>query len=600
MCGIYVTNITSSKEEVKNKIERIQFRGPNYTGIKKVDNLTFAHLRLAILDLDERSNQPMEIDEFTIVFNGEIYNFEELRKKLELKGHKFLTTGDTEVLLRGYIEWGKNVIDKANGMFSLVIYNSITKQLFCSRDRLGVKPFYYYWKDGVFEICSQLAPLKNGKKINNDAISIYLECAYIPSPFSIYEDVYKLPPGYNLEIDMLSGTQNIYSYWDLQKVDKTNLNYEDSKNKLHELLKDAVKIRLKSDVPYGTFLSGGVDSALISSIASKTSPIKIKTFTIGFENPLYDESKVAKQFSEIIDSDHTEVICKPKDFYEMLPTLLEVYDEPFADSSALPSLLLNKITKKYVTMALSGDGGDESFLGYNHFDAIVKYKKIFLVPLFFRKIISHLLGLTGKSNKISSIRRLLEVKDKNAFIEGTFIGYNSLLKNRKLGWMNHYRGYRTSSTDILQKTADLNIKLWLENDSNVKVDRASMASSVEVRSPLLDYRIIEFARELPISYRYNNGRKKHILKEILKEYIPEEVFNQPKKGFSIPIGHWIRDELKEEFSQSFSDNLLNKIPNLDISKFKKMYEDHLLGKGEYSSYIWRVYILSKWLQKNDI
>ena len=597
MCGIYITNIPFAEQEIKTKLEAIQFRGPDYTGIQKIDDIIMGHLRLSILDLDVRSHQPMGFENFTIVFNGEIYNFEEIKNDLIALGYAFQTTGDTEVLLKGYKEWGTEIVAKLNGMFAFAIYNSVTKKVFCARDRFGVKPFYYSWIEGRFEICSQLRAISQNKVINEEAVAMFLDCTYIPSPYTIYQDVYKLPPGNVLEIDLNTNQLVIQEFWNLQEVTTSSLSYEEAKKQVHDLLTDAVKLRLQADVPFGSFLSGGIDSALVSSIAAKISKEPVKTFSIGFEDPKYDESKIAAEYSKIIRSNHTEIICKPEDILEMLPKLIEVYDEPFGDSSALPSLLLNKVTKQYVTMALSGDGGDESFLGYNHFDWVAKFKHLIKVPFGMRIIASKMLWSNVLKSKTEPIRRILNIKSKNEFIAGIFVGYNSIVKNRNLDWLSNYSGYKFWSKDLFQSTADLNIKLWLENDSNVKVDRASMAYSVEVRSPFLDYRIIEFARTLPVSYRYQKGRKKRILRDILKEYIPEEIFDQPKRGFAVPIGQWIRKELKEEFVSNLSEDFLNQVPNLNAPKFKKMFEDHLQQKADYSSYIWRVYVLSKWYQE---
>jgi asparagine synthase (glutamine-hydrolysing) len=324
---------------------------------------------------------------------------------------------------------------------------------------------------------------------------------------------------------------------------------------------------------------------------------KIKTFSIGFDDLKYDESKVAKKYAEILDTQHTETICSPKDVMEMISKFVEVYDEPFADSSALPSLLLNKVTKQHVTMALSGDGGDESFLGYNHFDWVSKFNLLVKVPYFIRYISSFLIFPIMFKHRTDPIKTILRTRDVDRFIEMIFLGFNTLLKKRDFNWLSNYPEFNKLSSNNFQKTADLNIKLWLENDSNVKVDRASMAYSVEIRSPFLDYRIIEFARSLPVSYRYKKGVKKRILRDILKKYIPEDVFNHPKKGFSIPIAHWIRHELKEEFIENLNDGFLNKIPNFNIEKFKDMFEKHLSGHYDYSLYIWRVYVLSKWYKE---
>ena len=597
MCGIYITTKQLGTEDAKRKIESMRFRGPDYTGIHQFSNIVLGHLRLSIIDLDARSNQPMKFGDLLIVFNGEIYNFLSIKKELEDLGHVFMTTSDTEVLLHGYKEWGEDIVPRLNGMFAFTIYDAEKQTLFCSRDRLGVKPFFYYWKEGVLEICSQLRPIADGKKINPAAISMYLDCTYIPSPFTIYEDVHKLPPGNNLYIDLKSGTLKVKEYWNLSTVNTSTISYEEAKEQVHNLLKDAVKIRLNADVPFGSFLSGGIDSALVSAIASKISPTKVKTFSIGFEDPRYDESKIAAQYAKILETEHTETICKPEHILEMIPKLIEVYDEPFGDSSALPSLLLNKVTKRYVTMALSGDGGDESFMGYLYFDWVKNFQKLIKIPYPIRKIISYTLIGNILGPRTYSLRKILRTPSGDDFIAGVFIGYNSLLNKPNLSWLSHYHKAFSWARNLFQRAADVNIKLWLENDSNVKVDRASMAFSVEVRSPFLDYRLIEYARKLPIFYRYGNGIKKKILKDILKEYIPEEVFNQPKRGFAVPIGSWIRNELKEEFITNLSDGFLNQVPNLNVKKFKKMYSDHLEGKHDYASYIWRVYVLSKWYQE---
>lgn len=598
MCGIYITNIPFEKSEVITKLKSIEFRGPDNLGYKQIDDISLGHLRLSILDLEERSNQPMTFENFHIVFNGEIYNFLDIKKELIDLGYQFKTKSDTEVLLFGYREWGAAIVPKLNGMFAFSIFDTVSNKIFSARDRVGVKPFYYFWKEGKFEICSQLRPLINpSSEISKEAISIYLDCGYVPSPFSILKDVFKLPPGNTMTVDLNTQTIELSEYWNLTPAVVREISYDEAKKKLHELLIDAVKVRLQSDVSIGTFLSGGIDSALVSSIASKLSTNKINTFTIGFEDPKFDESKVAAEFASIIGSNHVETICKSEDALKMLEKLVEVYDEPFADSSALPSLLLNSVTKSHVTVALSGDGGDESFLGYNHFDALKKFNKIAYIPFFLRKFASLFYNENLTKIQPATINSLLKTKSSDDYSWGIFTGFDSLKKKQNTNWSKLYSNFRTSSTNCFQRIADLNIKLWLENDSNVKVDRASMAYSVEVRSPFLDYRIIEFARTLPVSYRYQEGIKKKILKDILAEYIPEKVFNQPKRGFSIPLHQWIRKELKEEILLELSDDFLNKVPNLNVSKFKRQLKLHLENKTDYTFNIWKLFVLAKWYKE---
>lgn len=598
MCGIYLTNIPFSKKEVRQKLEKIEYRGPDNLAVIQKDTISLGHLRLSILDLKERSNQPFAFEYLSLVYNGEIYNFKEVRDSLVKEGYTFETTSDTEVLLKGFHAWGKQVLDHINGMFSFAIYNEKNNSVFIARDRLGVKPLYYSWSKGSLELCSQIRPLKSGN-LNQEAISIYLQTGYIPSPFSIYEGINKFPPGQYAIFDLENDQMEIHSYWDLKEIKESKATYEDAKEELHTLLIDAVKIRLQSDVPYGSFLSGGIDSALVSSIANFIQKGKLKTFTIGFEGKEFDESKVAEKFASIIKSDHHLIPCSQEELPGLMDTFFKAYDEPFADSSAIPSLLLNKKAKEYVTVALSGDGGDENFLGYNHFEWARKVYFLFLMPLFFRRFVSLLIPFKLIGKRGSSLKNIFLMKNFDEFIVSVFTGFDTLLLKDKKQWMSHYRKYLFLSKNKLQKVADLNLKLWLENNSNVKVDRASMAFSVEVRSPFLDYRIVEFARSLPVRYRLNGRTRKRILRDILLEYIPEEVFDLPKKGFSIPLEDWIRGAMKEEFSLYLSDDKLKNIKHLDTSKIQKLFDLHLTKDIDYSSYLWRVYVLSKWIHLNN-
>jgi len=593
-----MTNISYQEAQVQKKLESISFRGPDNLGIKRLNSVLLGHLRLSVIDIDERSNQPFVIDNLSITFNGEIYNYKDIRKELIILGYSFHTESDTEVLLLGYKEWGSQILDRLNGMFSFCIYDENSDKIFCARDRIGVKPFFYYWKNGKFEISSQLRPLINSSsRICDKSVSIYLDSGYIPSPHSIIEDVYKLPPGNYLEIDNKTQTLKIKEYWNLKPVEIKDITYEDAKDHLHTLLTDAVRIRLQSDVPLGTFLSGGIDSALVSSIASKISKEQVNTFTIGFEDPNYDESKVAAQYAKIIGTNHTETICGPNEVLLMLPKLIKVFDEPFSDSSALPSLLLSSITKKHVTVSLSGDGGDESFFGYSYYDLIKKFKKIGFLPYFFRKILSKIKWSKILGGRPETIKEIFRSKDSLDLYKRRISGFDTLQLKKDHEWKNSYDKYKKFSTSAFQQVADLCIKLWLENDSCTKVDRSSMAYSLEIRSPFLDYRIIEFARTLPVNYRYRNGIKKKMLKDILNEYIPEKVFNQPKRGFAIPLHKWIRNDLKKEILSELSDEFLKKVPNLDVQKFKVKLSDHMDDKYNYHTEIWRVYLLAKWYKE---
>ncbi len=602
MCGIYITNLGYSKSQILEKIERIKFRGPDNKGFKKINNISIAHLRLSIIDLDIRSNQPFEYNGYYLSYNGEIYNYKEVRKKLIDLGYSFDTLSDTEVLIKAYDYWGSNMVVELNGMFAFAIYDSTKEIIFCARDRLGVKPFYYYYDKGRFEISSQISTIKKEEhEIDMNAIDAYLRTGYVPSPLSIYKEIKKLPPGYTLTIDIKSKKINLDRYWNLSKPNYKNLNYKESLTKIKAILEDSVKIRLNSDVPVGTFLSGGIDSALVSSIASKFSKTPIKTFTVGFKENDFDESKIALKYSKILGSDHKEFICSQDDLLNLVPKLIETYDEPFSDPSAIPSLLLSSKVKEDITVVLSGDGGDESFFGYNHFYFSRLIKVLFMLPFSLRKICSLPLPirliaiLSGKESK--NIKEILMLKSFKEYQKRIFISTPPYIEKKKNKWLSNYLKF---SNNIYQQIADLNIKLWLENDSNVKVDRASMAYSLEVRSPFLDYRLVELARDVPIKYRYSKNKRKQILKDILDEYIPSHIYNNPKKGFSIPLNQWTRGKLKKDLLRKLSKKNLSNIPGLNHNIFLELMRKHYSDKIDFSLEIWRMYILISWYQQNTV
>lgn len=598
MCGIYLTNHSFSEQAIRKKLDNIQYRGPDYQGYKEANLLKLGHNRLSIIDLDPRSHQPMQIQGYSLVFNGEIYNYKAVKRQLEDEGVMFNTASDTEVLLKGYIAWREKILDHINGMFAFAIYNEKDNQVFVARDRLGVKPLYYNWNKGKLELASQLSPLTSNGDLDDESIRMYLSTGYIPSPKSIYKDIRKLPAGSFARFDLNQLTKSITSYWELEDVKTKNIPYHQAKQELKALLQDAVKIRLQSDVAYGSFLSGGIDSALVSSMANEALSEPLKTFTIGFEERKYDESNIAQQFADHIGTDHRITMCKSTDLLTLLDDFFKVYDEPFADPSALPSLLLNKVTKPLATVVLSGDGGDESFLGYNHFQWLKQVSLIYQIPYVVRIIIQKLFPFNWLAKRGESIKNIMGYNSLSKFIQHIFTGFDLITLDNTQSWFTPYKKYLQMATAPLQKAADLNIRLWLEGDSNVKVDRASMAYSVEVRSPFLDYRVVEYARNLPIDYRFKDKIRKRILRDILAEYIPEKIFDQPKKGFAVPLASWIRKELKEEITIYLKPEKLNAISCLDHQKMYQLIQKHFSEKADYSSYIWRVYVLSKWIHIN--
>jgi asparagine synthase (glutamine-hydrolysing) len=600
MCGIYISNFTSDSEVI-DKLNKVKFRGPDNLSIKRFGSIILGHLRLSIIDLDVRSNQPFTYKNLSIIFNGEIYNYKDLRSELNTLGYHFITESDTEVILLGFYHFGRDFIKKLNGMFAILIYDSLANKIFAFRDRVGVKPLYYSLSDGKFEAASQIQQLNNNGKIDKDALISYYMSGFIPSPFSIYENIKKLEPGSILEFDLNNLKVNISKFWDLEKLpNKLKSNYKKTKEELETLIEDCVKIRLNTDVPLGAFLSGGIDSPIVTYYSNKNSQNKINSFTIGFEEKSFNESLTAKYYSKIIDTIHNEKVVSAESLIETLPEFLTVYDEPFSDSSAIPTLLLSKYTKSKVTVSLSGDGSDEIFLGYNHFNNLFYLNFFYKIPFFLRRAIVKFvpLRLLPKGNILKKVLSFKKIED---FMIETFYGAGvDYITEKSENVINHYEKYLSYSENYLEKMSDFSIKFWLENDSNVKVDRASMFNSLEVRSPFLDYRLIEFARKIPAKYKFKNGSKKIILKDILSKFIDKQKFNLPKKGFSIPLKEWIKKDLKDEIQSSLSLEFLTTLPYFDEIKFIKKMEKHFNNEIDFSRHIWRIYVLNKWILKNNI
>ena len=537
----------------------------------------------------------MKSGKYHIVFNGEIYNFKELRDELLILGYKFKTESDTEVILIGYQYWGESVVDHLDGMFSFIIYDLNKNVLFGSRDRLGVKPLYYSYVNNTFEACSQLRPISENKQICEEALNMYYDLGYIPAPYSIYKDVKKLKAGNCFRLDLELGDLKTWPYWDIKPLLKDDFN-SIRKEELFSILEDSVNKRLISDVPLCVFLSGGIDSTLVAKIANDKKT-NLASYTIGFNSKELDETKKATLISKKLRLNNKIYRFDNQDLIAELKKHVLVFDEPFSDSTSIGTLLVNKNASKKITVALSGDGGDESFFGYNHFVWLKYYLLIEFIPrkvrVFLSKILLELSKLSGKQ-KLFNISKLLS-GSRIDLMKNVFLGFNRLsLKKNDFWFDKHFRKYLSYSTSPYQQLSDLTTKLWLEGDSNVKVDRASMAYSIEVRSPFLDYKLIEKMREINVSLRY----RKNILKKILTDIGFEKKFFDKKKGFTMPIEEWTKKDLKELIITELSDEFLYSLPGFNVQKFKKMLTNHMNGKTNYSSFIWRIFILKLWF--NDI
>lgn len=609
MCGIYGTTLNYTKAQVEKKLQRMAFRGPDQMGISVYKNeknqLILGHNRLSIIDLDPRSNQPFSyLNKIHIVFNGEIYNFQELKIQLLSKGYKFSTTSDTEVICAAYLEYGSKCVDRFVGMFAFVIFDEQKQILFGARDRLGKKPFYYYHNQKEFEFASQISPIqlfRNDLTISQKSIAYYLAWSSVPEPMSIFNQIKKLRPGYSFIYNLETGSFEENKYWDIsyQYQKQFSGTYKEAQDSLKEILKNAVSSRLYADVPVGVFLSGGIDSSLVAAIASETSKNKINTFSVKFNESGFDESIFAKKVANHLQTNHHVIECNYKEGLELIENFTYYYDEPFADSSAIPSMLLAKYTRKQVTVALSGDGGDESFLGYYRYFTIKKGDWLYMAPKILRSTAAKFLRLVP-AYKLKVIAKALNYNSINEFYMATITGIDLSYTQHNYDVYNfEERKYLDhQNKNLYERMSDFDIKTYLNWHINTKVDRATMAFSLEPRAPLMDHRLIEFARTLPSNFKFEGNNQKRILKDILYEYVPADFFNRPKAGFAMPFEVWFREDLKDMVLSELNDESLKNIPCINQKIVKFMINQHMNHKWNRYPLIWKLLVLKKWLKVN--
>ena len=608
MCGIYGTTINYNEVVLKEKMKLISFRGPDFSKVESYSlqneaKLTLGHNRLSIIDLDSRSNQPFEyLEKISIVFNGEIYNYKSIKDELISDGFIFETTSDTEVLAAAFLKWGEDCLKKLRGMFAFVIYDKINNILFGARDRTGEKPLYYSNSIIGFEFSSQLGPIQlanNHLSISSNSISSYLSWGNIPDPNSIFNEVSKLEPGHFFKYFISTKKLSVNKYWDLNIL-KTN-SYEGSfleaKSLMSNTISECVKNCLFTDVPTGVFLSGGIDSSLIASIASKYSNTHLNTFSIAFNESEFDESKYASSVANYLGTNHTTIECSVNEGLKLIENFSNFYDEPFADASAIPSMLLSKHTSKHVTVALTGDGGDESFLGYGRYRSFVKAKNIFALPLSLRQQLSKLINL-APNYRLKVIAKGIALKTIEDFYIYSMSGLdNEWISASVSNLSNKYLNYLHNDFSLEQRMGDFDLKTYLNWDINTKVDRASMSSSIETRAPLLDHKVIELARSLPVDFKIKGSNQKRILKEILYDYVPKEYFNRPKSGFTMPFKNWFRSELKDYVLDNLNLKNLKEIPCINPLKVEKMISQHMKGSWNHYPVIWKILVLQQWINK---
>jgi len=626
MCGItgkiYLNDKTVSEQDILIMNEKILHRGPDDGGvyISPDQKVGLGHRRLSIIDLSPLGHQPMRyLDRYEIVFNGEIYNFQEKKIELEKDGYIFKSKSDTEVIMVLYDKFGKECLTHLRGMFAFTIYDEQEKTVFCARDRVGKKPFKYYLDENVFIFGSELKAILTQKEYKKEpdyiAIHHYLTLQYCPAPLTGFKDLKKLEPAHYLFVDLKTKKVEKERYWKLDYSQKLNLSEDEWKKRIMQKLEEAVKLRMISDVPLGAFLSGGIDSSAIVALMSKFSKTPVKTFSIGFEEEKYNELKYAKIVAKKFKTDHKEFIVKP-DAIKMLPQLVYQYEEPYADSSALPTYYVSKMTREYVTVALNGDGGDENFAGYGRY-SVQKFGILYNKFIPFHKKI------------ILPIVKFLATLVKNTFFDRAYIFANTLSQKYNYRYINYIRYFsnelkekiytdnfkeKTKNIDSYKIVADkfneagtkdkmdqclyADFSTYLHDDLMAKVDIDSMAVVLEGRSPFLDYEMLELTAKIPFNLKLKGlNNKKYILKETLRGLVPNEVMFRPKMGFGIPIDVWFRGKLKDF---AYDTLLSEKAINRGLFKkeaLKALLDEHVNTKINHAYRIWALITLELWFQE---
>lgn len=588
--------------------DKLVTRGPDDAGIWIEDAMGFGHRRLSILDLSTFGHQPM-VDKDTglvIVHNGEVYNFCQIKKELESKGLKFNSETDTEVILKAYGVWGPDCLQKFLGMFAFAIWDPRKKTLFIARDRIGIKPLYYQITDSAVLFASRLSSIlihpECKKDIDKVALGLYLEIGFVPAPWSILKGVRKLKPGHFIYIKGREVTERCY--WDIGAINidhsLTKARETELVERLDLLLRDSVKLHLISDVPLGAFLSGGIDSSLVVALMAQLSNNPPKTFTIGFEEQEYDESRYASGVSDFLGTEHHQMKMSSSDLISLLDDNTRNYDEPYADWSSLPTMMVSRFARRQVTVCLSGDGGDELFAGYHYYSILAKLKYSYQSPRLIRSMVGNVIN----SAKVHSLTLLGESMLKKDIL-GAFsfmrtmikdYGRENIFSENTLTIENLFNERCRSFVplDDISKACRIDCCYYLPDDILQKVDVASMAYGLEARVPLLDHRIIEFSQSLPIDRKLNGRQTKLLLKRVLEKYLPKRLFDRPKRGFSVPIKEWFRKELKELLLEELSPERIKDFGYLDYKGVKKLIDLHFTGKRDTHPMLWALLSLLRW------
>ncbi len=618
MCGIAgflaIGEIRPGEELLRSMGGAMVHRGPDASGIHLSPDgrAGLSHRRLSILDLTETGSQPMASADGSMIlcYNGEVYNFREIREDLEAKGHRFLGGSDTEAILAACREWGvREAVSRFIGMFAFALWDRRSKTMYLVRDRLGIKPLFLARAPGLVLFASELKALMAcpsfSREVDRAALQYYLEFQYVPAPHSIFRGARKVLPGHIVTIGA-DGTETEQAYWDLfdhwrkQAPPRTEGEYLEE---LSSLLESSVRYRMISDVPLGAFLSGGVDSSLTVALMRKAASGPVRTFSIGFREKGYDESGYAREVARHLGTDHREKICTPGEALALVRKIPEAYDEPFADSSAIPTMLVSEFTRRHVTVSLSGDGGDELFCGYPRYRWVSQGNAVQGIPGFLRRPLGSLLSRIP----IHKVQRGAEsiLHDDPAQMYFHTVGIFERRRMREIlprveddGHLPYFRTFRDGRAGgIVERAMATDIRTYLVDDILAKVDRASMAYSLEARVPLLDHRIVEFAARLPMAYKVRGGETKYLLRKVLYNRVPRELIDRPKMGFGIPLNRWLRNELRPLLDEYLNEERVLREGFLLPGGVHRVVREHLSGARDHQYRLWALLVFAMWRER---
>ncbi|QEH42587.1 asparagine synthase (glutamine-hydrolyzing) [Chitinophaga sp. XS-30] len=628
MCGIAGFIDFTKKTDagiLRRMTDAMLHRGPDDAGYETYEDASavigLGQRRLSIQDLSASGHQPMHFRHYSIIFNGEVYNFKSIRKELEELGYTFQSGSDTEVLLKGYDAWGEAILDRCIGMFAFVIYDREKRSLLLCRDRAGVKPLYYYWHEQVLLFASELKGICEHpafrKDIDENSLSLFLQYSYIPAPFTIYRNTHKLPPGRLLRVQLPSASVQEHTYWDvLDAYRKPLLQIPEHKvlEETEALMKSAYNYRMVADVPVGVFLSGGYDSASVAAILQKDSGSRIKTFTIGFKEQQWDESAEARKIARHLGTDHHEWIVGPDDARNVMESLPEIYDEPFADNSIVPTTLVSRLASKEVKVALSADGGDEVFSGYNKFNQALRFTSRF--PKSVQSMLSYGMGLVNpelipffnkKYNFASRYEKMKLIWGSGKPQEALKYISQYLTESEASYYMGRKtEGYRTNfdlngeladMNDPLNRLLAIDYKTFLVDNNLVKVDRATMSVSIEGREPMLDHRLVEYLAQVPASIKVKDGVNKYILKSIVHKYIPKSLMDRPKRPFIAPLQEWFREDLTDRMQYFMSPERLERTGLFNAAHVQQLLKRYLAGEKISYQKLWNILVFQLWYDR---